>query len=259
MLHRIAGSTTITTVATHTDTVIMVFQGFGIEASSYNPINLSHGSVAAPLPMAGAGGCSKKRKAFDDLDSYADATGDFHVRPKLSLPRSAGLVFNGDAQFHPLPADVNQAMLAQLGHNPFTGSSTSGSTFVTPSSSSSSGFLAGHEHKPSNGSDYFSTAAPSQYPDVEPYPPTSPTSAYGILGPAPGRHNSFSDSNSMDVDYGSSASSRSVHGPQCKSIPQLCVRYNDGSGSELWATCPDCGACSKVESNAPSSNLCYSP
>ncbi|KAI3482656.1 hypothetical protein L1887_54660 [Cichorium endivia] len=136
-------STTITTVATHTDTVIMVFQGFGIEASSYNPINLSHGSVAAPLPMAGAGGCSKKRKAFDDLDSYPDATGDFHVRPKLSLPRSAGLVFNGDAQFHALPADVNQAMLAQLGHNPFTGSSTSGSTFVTPSSSSSSGFLAG--------------------------------------------------------------------------------------------------------------------
>ncbi|SPO32360.1 uncharacterized protein UTRI_02917 [Ustilago trichophora] len=239
----------------------MVFQSYGFESTSYNPINMGHASVAAPMNIAGSA-CGKKRKAFDELESY-DA-GEYHqIRPKLSLPRSAGLVFNGDAQFHPLPADVNRAMLAQLGHNPFTGSAggATSSSFVTPSSSSSSGL--GHEHKPSNGSDYFSTAAPSQYPDVEPYPSISPSSAYGILGPAPGtgRHNSLTDSSDgMDVDCGSNPSSQQrIHGPQCKSIPQLCVRYNDGAGSELWATCPDCGACSKVDSSQPSSNLCYSP
>lgn len=242
----------------------MVFQSYGFESTTYNPINMGHASVATPVSIGGSA-CSKKRKAFDDLESYAAAGGDYQVRPKLNLPRSAGLVFNGDAQFHPLPADVNQAMLAQLGHNPFTGSAAGAfsSNSVTPSSSSSSGFFAGgHEHKPSNGSDYFSTAAPSQYPHVTPYPSTSPSSVYGILGPAPGRHSSLSDTDSMDVDCGSNpnaSSSSTVHGPQCKSIPQLCVRYNDGTGSELWATCPDCGTCSKVESGRPSSGLCYSP
>ncbi len=105
--------------------------------------------MTAPISVGGgAGACNKKRKAFDDLDSYGGAAGlDYQTRPKLSLPRSAGLVFNGEAQFHPLPADVNEAMLAQLGHNPFTGAamaSVNSSAFVTPSSSSSS---FGHEHK----------------------------------------------------------------------------------------------------------------
>ncbi|KAJ9478847.1 Glycogen synthase [Pseudozyma hubeiensis] len=237
----------------------MVFQSYGFESNTYSPINMGHASVSAPMTIgAGGAGCgSKKRKTFDEMDSFASGA-EYHIRPKLSLPRSAGLVFNADAQFHPLPADVNQAMLAQLGHSPFANgaSSSASSTFVTPSSSSSSGF--GHEHKSSNGSDYFSTAAPNRYPDVEPYPSTSPSSTYGILGPAPGRHNSLSDGDGMEVDYGSNPSVERVHGPQCKSIPQLCVRYNDGAGSELWATCPDCGACSKVESNQPS-QLCYSP
>lgn len=231
----------------------MVFQSYGFEPATYNPINMGYaGLVANPISIAGAGaGCGKKR-SFDDVDSYDAAGGDYQSRPKLSLPRSAGLVFNGDAQFHPLPADVNQALLAQMGHNPFANSA--GSNFVTPSSSSSSGF--GHEHKSSNASDYFSSPSSSRYPDVEPYPNNSPSSSYGILGPAPG-----AESDGMDVDCGSnpSGSSARVHGPQCKSIPQLCVRYNDGAGSELWATCPDCGACSKVDSSQPSSNLCYSP
>ena len=229
----------------------MVFQSYGFDSAAYNPINMGSASIAAPMDMVGAA-CSKKRKAFDDLESY-DAAGEHQIRPKLSLPRSAGLVFNGEAQFHPLPADVNQAMLAQLGHNPFSGAAGMGSSsFVTPSSSSSSGL--GHEHKPSNGSDYFSStasSASSHYPDVEPYPSTSPSATYGILGPAPG-----SAEDGMDVDCGSSPNSR--HGPHCKSIPQLCVRYNDGTGSELWASCPDCGACSKVESSQPA-QLCYSP
>ncbi|SAM67848.1 uncharacterized protein UBRO_03883 [Ustilago bromivora] len=239
----------------------MVFS-YGFESATYNPINMGHASLpsvgpagptAMPNSAFGHSNASKKRKAFDD-DITAGGDSDYIIRPKLSLPRSAGLVFNGDAQFHPLPADVNQAMLAQLGHNPFTTSNAS-SSFVTPSSSSGSvGYH--HEHKSPNCSDYFSTAARSQYPDIEPYPSTSPSSSYGILGPAPGRHNSFSE-DGMDVDGGSNA--QKIHGAHCKSIPQLCVRYNHGNASELWATCPDCGACSKVESSQPASNLCYSP
>ncbi|CDS02004.1 uncharacterized protein SPSC_02835 [Sporisorium scitamineum] len=227
----------------------MVFQSYSFETTGYNPINMGRASIsAAPMPLGGSGCGNKKRKALDDVDSF-DAD-DYQIRPKLSLPRSAGLVFNGDAQFHPLPAHVNQEMLAQLGHNPFASSSGT-SSFVTPGSSSSS--LSGHEHKSSTGSDYFSTAG--QYPEVEPYPSTC-----GILGPAPGRSNSMSDSDGMDIDCGSNPNANTrVHGPQCKSIPQLCVRYNDGTGSELWATCPDCGACSKVDSSQPSANLCYSP
>ncbi|TKY86015.1 hypothetical protein EX895_004840 [Sporisorium graminicola] len=230
----------------------MVFQSYGFESATYNPINMGHASIsAAPMTLGGAGCASKKRKALDDMDSF-DATADYQIRPKLSLPRSAGLVFNGDAQFHPLPAHVNQEMLAQLGHNPFATGASIGN-FVTPSSSSSS--FSGHEHKSSTSSDYFSSTSQCRYPEVEPYPSTSPSSTYGILGPAPG----CTDSDGMDVDCGSSANAQRVHGPQCKSIPQLCVRYNDGAGSELWATCPDCGACSKVDSSRPSANLCYSP
>ncbi|SNX82083.1 uncharacterized protein MEPE_00789 [Melanopsichium pennsylvanicum] len=206
---------------------------------------------ASPIPLAGT---SKKRKAFDDLESFSNGEA-YQIRPKLSLPRSAGLVFNGEAQFHPLPADVNQAMLAQLGNHPFA-SSASNSSFVTPSSSSSS--FMGHESKLSNSSDYFSSTT-THYPDVEPYPFTSPSSSFGILGPAPGE-----GGNGMDMDDCSSTGSNGtggiqIHGQQCKSIPQLCVRYNNGTGSELWATCADCGACSKVEADRPSSNLCYSP
>lgn len=212
----------------------MVFQSYGLDTASYNPINMSH--AAAPLSI-NTDCSSKKRKAFEDLASSMD---DYSIRPKLSLPRSAGLVFNGEAQFHPLPADVNQAMLSQLGQSPFAPSA--GSSFVTPSSSA--GF--GHAHKSSAGSDYFA----SHYPDVEPYP-----AATGILGPTNGLAG-----DGMDIDAGSTRSSPAgPHGPHCKSIPQLCVRYNDGAGSELWATCPDCGACSKVDSSRPATNLCYSP
>ncbi|EST05928.1 hypothetical protein PSEUBRA_004977 [Kalmanozyma brasiliensis GHG001] len=190
---------------------------------------MSH--AAAPLSINTNCG-SKKRKAFEEASSMDD----YSIRPKLSLPRSAGLVFNGEAQFHPLPADVNAAMLAQMGQSPFASAGSS-------AASSSSGF--GHAHKSSAGSDYF----PTHYPDVEPYP----AAATGILGPS-------TSTGDMDIDTGSTGSSPSSnrHGPHCKSIPQLCVRYNDGAGSELWATCPDCGTCSKVESNQPS-RLCYSP
>ncbi|PWY98808.1 hypothetical protein BCV70DRAFT_164261 [Testicularia cyperi] len=194
-------------------------------------------------------GISRKRKAFDSDVNLADYDASAFPRPKLSLPRSAGLVMNGDAQFHPLPPEVNTAILAQLGHDPLSQHGR------MPHSSSSSSSLAsvGHEHKSSTGSDYFGTHS-QRYPDVEPYPSAQPSCSVGILEPA----SSMSDStDAMDMDAGSNA--RAHHGPHCKSIPQLCVRYNDGASSDLWATCPDCGACSKVESNQPASNLCYSP
>lgn len=236
----------------------MDFQSYGFESITYNPIELGHTSATAPMTIGGvhAGCSSKKRKAFDEMDTLVGGA-EYQVRPKLSLPRSAGLVFNADARFHPLPGDANQAVLAQLRYDRLTAGASSGSSsnFETPPSSSS---RFGHQYKDSAGSDYFSTAVPSQYPDVEPYPSTSPSTTFGILGPAPGRHNSFSDADDMQVDYASNRISESVHGPQCKSIPQLCVRYNDGMGSQLWATCPDCGACSRVESSQPS-QLCHSP
>ncbi|WFD31445.1 hypothetical protein MSPP1_002480 [Malassezia sp. CBS 17886] len=49
-----------------------------------------------------------------------------------------------------------------------------------------------------------------------------------------------------------------AHGPQCKSLPQLSVRYHGGTASELWALCPDCGAFSKVHEDQPVL-LSYSP
>lgn len=49
-----------------------------------------------------------------------------------------------------------------------------------------------------------------------------------------------------------------THGPQCKSIPQLSVRYYGGTRSQLWAYCPDCQAFSQVHEDQPAI-LAYSP
>ncbi|KDN39677.1 hypothetical protein K437DRAFT_8617 [Tilletiaria anomala UBC 951] len=49
------------------------------------------------------------------------------------------------------------------------------------------------------------------------------------------------------------------HGPHCKSIPQLSVRHYDGARSELWATCTDCGASTRVQESQPATGMCYSP
>lgn len=198
---------------------------------------------------------AKKRKELDSEMNTADYDHASPPRPKLSLPRSAGLIFNGDSQFHPLPPEVNHAILAQLDSNNLFSPTSRGSVAqsspastvagMTPSSSLSTGCAA--DNRPSGGLDYF-----GRYPAVEPYPSSPTSQRCGILGPAPGEV----PANSMQIDGGDTAQG---HGPHCRSIPQLCVRYNDGTSSDLWATCPDCGACSKVESSQPSSNLCYSP
>ncbi|CAD6884870.1 unnamed protein product [Tilletia caries] len=58
---------------------------------------------------------------------------------------------------------------------------------------------------------------------------------------------------------GSAVEQPSSHGPWCKSIPQLSVRA-DGTGSELWALCRDCGAFDKVNPRASTSQtMAYSP
>lgn len=64
-----------------------------------------------------------------------------------------------------------------------------------------------------------------------------------------------SGASSMDED---GAHAPAAHGPQCQSIPQLSVKYYDGTASQLWALCPDCGTYSKVQEDKPV-NLCYSP
>ncbi|PWN51641.1 hypothetical protein IE53DRAFT_313578 [Violaceomyces palustris] len=196
----------------------------------------SHSSTATSASL------SKKRKACDDPDS---SSADFFNVAKLSLPRALPGSLDQVAEFLPLPPDVNSAVLRSLGMDPFS------SQPVTPANP----VRKGHGHKISDGSDascYFSsaqdTAGPS-YPDLDIYPPTG---VFGILGPQSG-----ADQDTMDVD-GDAASSRR-HGPHCKSIPQLSVRHNGGTTSELWASCLDCGACSKVESGGPSTSLCYSP
>lgn len=214
------------------------------------------GSVGcAILDLPDAQSCGKKRKELDSETNTSDYDHASPPRPKLTLPRSAGLTFNGQSQFHPLPPEVNHAILAQLGPQNLFGLPSNGSVAhsspastiagMTPSSSFSTGFT---ESSTSHQLDYF-----GKYPAVEPYPLASPSQSCGILGPGVGTESS----NEMQVDGG--ANTAQSHGPQCRSIPQLCVRYNDGNSSELWATCPDCGACSKVESSQPSTNLCYSP
>lgn len=229
----------------------MVFQDCGFMSNPYKASNTGCGGVV----LADGQATAKKRKELDSEINSADYDHASPPRPKLSLPRSAGLSFNGDSQFHPLPPEVNHAILAQLGPDNLFGLPSNGSVAqsspastvagMTPSSSFSTGFCA--ESRTSGGLDYF-----GKYPAVEPYPFSSPSQSCGILGPAPGEVSA----NAMQVD---GSDSPQGHGPHCRSIPQLCVRYNDGTSSDLWATCLDCGACSKVESSQPSSNLCYSP
>ena len=147
----------------------MVFQNCSIASGGVNPINMGHGSTL-PMSMAMS---SKKRKASDSDESDYDQS-SFHAN-KLCLPRSTGIDFSQEAEFLPLPPDVNSALLASLGHDPFASpASTFGSVELTPAA-------YGHEHKSSNGSDYFSHQhAP-----------------YGILGPQVG-----ASSDTMDEDEG---------------------------------------------------------
>lgn len=78
---------------------------------------------------------------------------------------------------------------------------------------------------------------------------SSAHSSPGLLQPAMG------SSGDMDMDTGHSPN---THGPQCKSIPQLSVRYYGGTRSQLWAYCPECQAFSQVHEDQPAV-LAYSP
>lgn len=65
----------------------------------------------------------------------------------------------------------------------------------------------------------------------------------GLLGP---QHGATSDA--MQTDDGA-ASPAPQHGPHCQGIAQLSVRHDPVTGAaELWATCPSCGAYTRVQS-----------
>lgn len=94
--------------------------------------------------------------------------------------------------------------------------------------------------------------SPGVYPNLDLYPHA--VRAPGLMG-----MDMKPSENDMEIDGGSAGSS-TVHGPQCRSIPQLHVRSEPGISSELWARCPDCNQMSKID--APPSNttsLAYSP
>lgn len=99
-----------------------------------------------------------------------------------------------------------------------------------------------------------------QKQDVDmPALPSEPCSApVGIMQPPYGAcatpDAQESGAASMDED----AAPVSTHGPHCRGIPQLSVKYHGGTASELWAFCPDCGTFSKVHEDKPV-QLCYSP
>ncbi|KAN0065540.1 hypothetical protein ACQY0O_001377 [Thecaphora frezii] len=211
----------------------MVFQ-------SYAPFDFHAGrggspSSALPLSMDAT---SHKRKACPNDGSDGLAASDFDPSSlhrssnRLCLGRSSGLDSDRFAEFHPLPLDVSNAILASLSHDPLAASSTMQSS---PTSShfpatpaSSYALLGGHAHKGSDGFDYFG-GPNAHYPDLEIYP--SQAGLYGLLGPQPG-----APSAGMEVD--GDQQQQQGHGPQCKSIARLSVRHNGGTTSELWASCP---------------------
>lgn len=152
------------------------------------------------------------------------------------------------AEFYPLPPELNQAVLSSLGVQP----------------AQQQGHTAVDTHHP--------MARPAPFPNFpsqgldEPSPVSSP----GLLQPGTalnGHDYGMEMSNSLDSNNASEGMDEEVHtpthasashGPQCKSIPQLSVRHYGGTASQLWASCPDCGAFSKVHEDKPVI-LCYSP
>ncbi|KAE8251804.1 hypothetical protein A4X13_0g3841 [Tilletia indica] len=125
---------------------------------------------------------------------------------------------------------------------------------MLPPSSASSAF---HRDSSSNLNHAFNGAG-SYFGNPAQKQRTSSTSSHasracGILEPQLGLSGADVAMNGSAVDQPSS------HGPWCKSIPQLSVRA-DGTGSELWALCRDCGAFDKVNPGASTSQqMAYSP
>ena len=131
---------------------------------------------------------------------------------------------NEQAEFYPLPPELNQALLSSLG---IGGSRQASAPLPQP---------AWSKQMPTIYQD-----APLQRARPGLLQPEAPMQAMGA--------------NEMDQDM---TTRRTEHGPQCQSIPQLSVRHYGGTASQLWALCPDCGAFSKVHEDKPVI-LAYSP
>ncbi len=192
--------------------------------------------LSTPLPLHG-----DWQEAKGVRDSYSGDSGEFH-RPKLNLPRSAGLVFNGEAQFSPLPADVNQAMLAQLPHKPL-------------------------HHRPQQHHAFLlwlRVWARTQV--IVRLGLTSVRISIPTSNPTPPPRRRLASSVQHQVDTIRSLTTRwrstGVLPPagfmesSVKASPS-CVSGITGEKLGTVGDMPDCGACSKVESSQPS-RLCYS-
>lgn len=216
---------------------------------------------------------NRKRKDMDESnDDQQDS--DFErqsafkgLRKFASMSRKIG----GDeqAQFHPLPSDLNVRLLTNLGYiDP--SNQMQYDTSSRPSHSPTSSFSDfGGPSTPidfSSAESYFTKGmrreSEAEYPDFNFYPtddnrPRTP----GLLGmhmepPSVGSQ----DANGMQVDGMEDVTPAAPkHGSHCRSIPQLHVRSEPGISSELWAFCADCGSNSKVDGVPIGDSLSYSP
>ncbi|KAL9937945.1 hypothetical protein V8E36_003490 [Tilletia maclaganii] len=247
----------------------------------------SAASMAMQIP-------SRKRSREDDHDEQFEKTcHNPTLQRKLAAPRSA--IGNPTlAQWVELSSHENQSTLASLGllpsddHGnvnlfaqriPAQGSSdaafsaiastTAGTPAMTGSPSSLFSEIPGMPPTPSDSHSALPRSLPAAhfqhhgsmvhngYFDCTPTKQRTSSSASsrpcGILEPQLGL-------SGTDVAMdGSAVTEPSSHGPWCKSIPQLSVRA-DGTGSELWALCRDCGAFDKVNPTAFNPQpIAYSP
>ena len=231
--------------------------------------------AASEMDVPLTNGLNRKRKDMDETDDDQQIN-DFDrqsafkgLRKFASMSKNNG----GDeqAQFHPLPSDLNIRLLTNLGyidasHQMQYDSGSSSRPSHSPTSSFSD---FGGPSTPidfSSAESYFTKGmrreSEAEYPDFNFYPtddnrPRTP----GLLGmhmepPSVGSQ----DANGMQVDgMEDVVPDAPKHGSHCRSIPQLHVRSEPGISSELWASCADCGSYSKVDCAPIGDSLSYSP
>ncbi|CAO1617078.1 unnamed protein product [Sympodiomycopsis kandeliae] len=194
-------------------------------------MSLLQPSIAFPAP--GSTSSNRKRKEMMDDHMNGQAPMQIPERRKLALPRgsSAG---NQVAMFHPLDAQDNLKMLANMGLISGPNASNAWSVGVNDSPKSTSS-----DSLPGTSDDGYFSAGHGQYPNVAPYGGQT--------------FNQGQESSDMDIDP-----CAAKHGPSCTSLPQLYVSTE--SGSTLLARCRDCNFSWEVQSpSGPSHCLSYSP
>lgn len=244
--------------------------GFPSSAPPATPaMNALQALASVPPPTA-----CRKRKGMDGESDSVDGpierqTGVKGLRKLARMPHA-----EEQAQFHALPPELNMQLLANLGYNSSMQMPSSVprdiATFSRISHSPTSSFSDfGGPSTPSDMSvsteSYFTKGmrreSSAAYPDFNIYPAmNSQAPTPGLMGmhmnvPSVGSQ----DPNGMQMDGMEEQEPVDKHGDHCKSIPQLHVRSEPGVFSELWASCPDCGTMSKVDSPPIGDALSYSP